>query len=362
MSTETESAKNQHADWQAMHRPTSTQETDSNKTPKHHAIEKISKLTFLAGGGEHVVYETKDLDWKDRVVKINYVSMKNLLEENARDHRPLAEITPTWKAKYEADAKRREKEFAELLAYFGDHALTQETTIALVPVTNENIQQIYGFNNIPPSGFREVRSLPAVVTFQDKVQTKEHAQSYYLQFGNIDQEQLTQEQITRIQEDFFFDQEKDYKQEILQTYPTLEPFIALADLDPNWRMLMRDFTERLIEYTHHTGKAIDLVGKDNVLFFKKKKGGLDYKLIDALLMDPKSFDKEAAYFEEWQKNKSTDTNIHEVVPDNIHYLRGINALAWLSGSEKRLREIKNQDILPHVRSVAQYLEESIVQK
>lgn len=315
-------------------------------------------VTYLDSGGEHAVYNMVPPEWSDRVAKINYASIVELLDGNARAGRPLDTISSEWKRHHEMEVTRRMEEYGELRRYFTHHTLEQVTQIALVPVTNEHIRLLYGPDKVPPAGFEIVELVPTVLTIQEKIPLAELANLTSFHFGSIDLGSLTREDISQMVDNFAYTPSEgaDYTAEIERLYPLLKPIIVLVKQDPSNAALVREFAESLIAYTSETGKELDLVGKDNVVFYGEA-GLLDYKLLDVIQLEPKLFLKEATLFNEWLHQPHPDTNIAEVVPDNIHFLRGINALAWLSGSVHRLTTVQGQDILPHVRAAVSFLQE-----
>ena len=318
------------------------------------------ELQYLDSGGEHAVYTMLPAEWSDHVAKVNYVSMRELLDQYAQKGGKINTITPRWRTHHENEVRRREKEYRELRHYFGYHVPEQYTQIAMVPLTNEQIRLLYKPNEKPPVGYETVTELPAVLTIQEKVLFKESTHSTSFHFGSIDIDSLTLDDIHHLAENFTFETREniDYLPEIKRLYPPLQPIIDLIDRDLSYKKSIRDFVESLIRYTSETGKGLDLVGKDNVVFYGSE-GVSDYKLLDVIQLEPKLFLKEAYLFNQWLMGEKSDTNIADVVPDNIHFLRAINALAWLVGSNERLKTIEGQDILPHVKQVANFLAQKI---
>ena len=315
-------------------------------------------IRYLDSGGEHAVYTMADPAWNTEVAKVNYAAMRALLDANARAGRRLDTISADWRAHHEAEVDRRLSEYRKLRQYFGYHIPEQKTQIAMISVTNEHIRLLYGPDQEPPDGYEAVEQLPTVLTLQEKVPLTELPNYISLHFGSLDVSHLTEKDLRDLQDKFHFTDSAaaDYAVEIERLYPSLKPIIDIVTKDPTHKNKVREFVESLIAYTSDTGQGLDLVGKDNVVFYGQD-ALLDYRLLDVIQLEPKDFLTEAQLFEEWLKDQKPDTNIAEVVPDNIHFLRAINALAWLSGSDKRLVTIQGKDIMAHVAQVVGFLRE-----
>lgn len=328
-----------------------TNEDTGNNTLQRY---DCKKFTMIGSGGEHIVLTSPE--HPGIVYKVNYTSVIDLLARNRSKGNPLDYVDPEWEEKYKAEAERRNAGNNKLRTYFGNHVPSFTTETARVTFDHEVISKAFKEEIDIAEALISLPDVPAQVSIQDIVDLPSSENQLSFDITSLQIDALTPEDIANIDQNFLFDKETDYTSQIEKAYPSLGGILKAAESNPQYRDAVRDFVDRLIMYTADTGEAIDIEGKDNVIFYDKD-GKIEYTLMDALLLDPKNFMRNADRFTEWVNGNKEGTNIQTVVPHNVNYLRALNALAWKTGSEKRLSKIQGKDIIPHVHDVTKYLQD-----
>ncbi len=247
---------------------------------------------------------------------------------------------------------------SSMLGAGGEHVPLSEATVTTISVDEEFIAGLKeaGENDLAER-IRPGTSTEAQVTIQEKVDLGENQTSLHVNQLNMDD--LDSAAVDRLQHEFSYDNpEQDYSADLARDYPSLSGFFEKIDQDERLAQQAADFTRRLIEYTEMTGDAIDLSGRGNVIFYEKD-GSPNYVLLDALQKDPTNFIREHDRFKMWLGGETEGTNINEVVPHDIHYLRAINALAYRTGVNERVRTVAGQPIEPFVSDVVDHLRSTL---
>lgn len=343
------------------------------------ALERVDPDHFmpvLAGrGGEHLVFEVpkKDLPdaLRDVVVKVNYLKSLDAIKARAEGDE--------WKIEradedMRDEVRRREESIRELRKFFGHHAVpAQQLMIREVPVSSEVVRMLHV--NMPED---VPECAPAIIVVQRRLDLpKEKKGTAFLEvtgyypeqrFASPEGTSLAVREVYDDAHDLFvgamapedIDQEEAIE-DIRDMFPVLRDAVSrveeekrLPDEKRTFTHALRAFVSNLVRYTKNTGIALDLAGKNNVVFLKE---GADWqpKLLDVLpigqvmLKDLEEVVSRLKYqMKEHGGYAALSSEDASCAVNPLNTVRIINALAILADVPDRVDVEGLQDIEPVV--------------
>lgn len=240
------------------------------------------KPKFLSMGGEHVVYEIPE--HSDIVIKVPYHAIKMILDFGISHDGTPGEIGKNNEELARQYLNNERQRYLNFKKYFGaDHVLNQRKYIKRVPITTEILSVIYD-GDIPQvlDGIKEIETV-VVIQSKSREISNDHIS---FNFGYIEDQIDDPQEYLKYLNDFVCNPKKGtgIGAEILN-FPIniqVKKLIQESESDVSLRDRLFEFFSSAIKYSNETGETLDLIGKDNVIFFKNSDGTWNYKLLDAL--------------------------------------------------------------------------------
>lgn len=315
---------------------------------------------IMARGGEHLVFQFKEPHRRkqteeekksgrrpkerprDVVYKINYVDTAPIIEAAASgDEIKLKRALDKMRGKIED--KRRSLE--DLREYFGFDAVpAQQYLIRDVPITPAVVAAVR------PDLIHQASSLssiPAWVEVQRKLDLGPamSINGYYPEAPNSRAKEALDVGQYRQVFDAGHDvltggplSEMDHESQlrnVLAMYPDLAKTADKAEEDPAFKEGLRQLSEKLIDFVEDTGIALDLVGENNMVMVKRGDKW-SVRFPDVLAPGDFSFINMKMILEQLRHNQPIGERGRLVALNLVNTVRVINALALISGNERRL--------------------------
>lgn len=300
---------------------------------------------YLDEGGENIVYGIPGRP--DIVVKASRYGMFESLTSDPSTVRAESvgenKVLKQMKREISKDsgyAKTRR----ELVEYFGrKHVTPQKKFLIKVPVTPEELDDMrkrYAtFFGVDVPDAEEAWTY-VTVQRREKFGTANHASA---NVGNLEHNLLREglhknknhmQTYRRLQSALVWNEGEITNEEIVTVINTygIRMLAIKVKQEPSLKAALKDFVEKAIRYAGETGEIIDIAGRDNISFIKEK-GEWTYKLLDPVYpFEDQVLEKSRRYY----AAKPDSAHESNVLLQGINFVRGLNALAQLSGSEKRL--------------------------
>lgn len=315
---------------------------------------------IMAKGGEHLVFrfnepfrrklteaekksgKTAKERPRDVVYKINFYDTGPILEAVASgDDIKVKRALDKMRDKIED--KRRSLE--DLREYFGFDAVpAQQYLIRDVPVTEAVVAAVRPDLVHRASG---LTSIPAWVEVQRKLDLGPavSVNGYYPEAPQSQAREVPDEREYRRIFDAGHDvltggplSEMDREsqlQHVLAMYPDLVKVAKKAEDDPSFKEGLRQLSDKLIDFIEDTGIALDLVGKDNMVMVKRGDKWT-VRFPDVLAPGDFSFINLKMVLEQMRQGQGVGTRGRLVALNLVNTVRVVNALALISGNDRRL--------------------------
>ncbi|HEX8946665.1 MAG TPA: hypothetical protein VF829_00410 [Candidatus Paceibacterota bacterium] len=319
-----------------------------NKLPTEHEAVIQYHPTFLARGGDHLVYEAEG--HPDTVIKASTFKMKDVLIDNAEKGLPLDGISEEMRAFLEKETEEKNIQMRLYREYFGaKHTLSERRYVMRVPISPEIIREIFvddWEDRKPPEGISDIQGVWTTVIVQKKASEISDPNHLGLYFGGFVEERKEQPDSSEYEvlNNAFLGKNPILSEEMELFFKTQDnpQTHALADLlakteeDPALRVVLMDFVRKAIHFAEETGNILALAGEDNVIF-APKDGTWNYLLVDAIpLYNEPIFTlaKEAQERSENGEDLSQQDKSFTIRARN--FVRTMNGLASALGIEERL--------------------------
>ncbi|MCR4256742.1 MAG: hypothetical protein NUW08_03490, partial [Candidatus Uhrbacteria bacterium] len=247
--------------------------------------------------------------------------------------------------KIEAATRRK------LFEYFGrEHVPPQKKFIMKVPVNEDILNEVGRYGPIE----KDVDEAWTIVTVQRK---QELPKGNYVSasIGNLEPNILHYRKLENDEYRLYKDEKymKEYERvsdalvrgkdddvtveqmtEVIRS-PGIGSVARRANEDPEFKQVLREYVEKAINFAEETGEILDIVGADNTVFVKEDSKWT-YKLLDPIYpFDNQLLEKARKVYlgEKVSDEESKDSN---ALFQAMNFVRGLNAFAKISGSEKRL--------------------------
>lgn len=335
-----------------------TEESGIHKLPKDesplsvdqvkHELSQRHQPKFLGRGGEHLVYEIPA--HPEVVVKADKKSMAQILAWN-RKH-GLADATDSEEAKrYREDVlSQQRKTFRVLREVFGsEHVLPQKKFFMKVPVTSEvlkDAEDTVSLENLSvPKDAHEAWSMvtvqrrtramedPWCMTFGgNNVEMRNFQQllkpKFQLRYGQVTDPLMNAE--TAKESDLSADEFMD-----LLKSAELDDLLVQAEKDQDLRATIRDCMEKCVAFAERTGEMLDIMGKNNVLFYRKEDEKWTYLFVDPLYgLDQKVLEKGRAAAKQRIAGEPIGAYEQNAIVQGINFTRMVNGVGKVAGSKR----------------------------
>jgi hypothetical protein len=319
-----------------------------NKLPAdHEAVEKYEP-TFIARGGDHLVYEAKG--HPDTVIKASTFKIKDILEENEEKGLAPDALTEDTRAALEKEVFGKNAQIRLFREYFGtEHTLSERRYLMQVPISPEIIEEIFKDDHRKreaPLGIEAVRDMWTAAVIQKKAPEIADPNHLGLYFGNFLEERRIQPEPTDYEKlnDAFLGKDTITPEDLELFFRTqdnpkthaLADLLAKAEQDPKLKIAIADFIRKSIRFAKETGNILALAGEDNVVL-SEKDGEWNYLLVDAIPLYNEPIYSEA------KEAKVRVENEEELLGNDIafivrakNFVRTMNGLAAALGIEDRI--------------------------
>ena len=291
--------------------------------------------TFLAKGGEHIIYELPE--HPHVVVKVRVDTLKKVMEWNIEHDAPVTSLSPEIASRAHQYLEREQKRYRQLQKYFGsDHVPGQEEFLMKVPVTESLLRELYEGN--PPALTGEAWS---VVMIQKRVEALRDAERLALVAGYAEHGDVPEDVYDRVTKDLVFHEETEHLVESnefhqVQSHEDLQRLVTRADTDSDLRDVLKEVVARMIAYTEETGEILDLAGDDN-LIIHRKDDAWTFTLVDALYPgEDKMMEKARDALRTVSDGGEMDEEYRNILLNALNYVRTVNGLAKQAGVEERI--------------------------
>lgn len=336
-----------------------------------HPLAKRYAPVYLGHGGEHLVYRIPGRPGV--VVKANKKVLYDTLAQDPSSYE-LEDVKGSGALRQANLELEKERKLQVLLRrFFGqEHLLSQKKYLTKVPVTKTILEEIerqfdpdtQEWGAIPD----EAREAWTIVTVQRKQDMPEGEtecpKSSYPEIRLV-KKQRYKDELLRSEYAVTTDalMRGDRAEEIagddfvdMIGSVQLRRFAERLRIDPGLREATRDFTERAIAFAEATGEILDVVGMNNIVFFKRA-GHWTYKLIDPLypFADHVLERARTVYagkqdygkLEEEDKKKLEKEDMNALV-HGVVFTRLINGLALLVNEEEKKKPESERKLAPYI--------------
>ncbi len=320
---------------------------------------------YLSKGGEHIVYDipetprkgdTRQLSEKmpvthpDYVVKRDVVFkahapiMKWVIDESIKEMHEPGEMTPFIKERLENVRRALDRKFADLRDFFGaEHVANQKSYTMKVPVTPDILSAMYKTGTHP-----DVESAWTRVTIQRKQKELMDGRAESLNAPYLEKRaRFDGASYARLHEALLHGRDLEPSDwdalESLQFSSTAQDLLTRSRHDEGLAATMREFVSKAVQYSNQTTETLDLVGPNNVIFFRKENadgtlGDWTYKLVDAFHAGADKGGLEQAEEALTRVTQGGEPSVNELYDfmNTFNYVRTINMLADDLGLDERI--------------------------
>jgi len=313
---------------------------------------------FLGAGGDNVVYDIPGRP--DIVVKGSTYGLYQTLAlgedsvnaETVEDSLLLMDMREELKK----DGELRGK----LFSYFGrEHVLPQKRFLMKVPVTKtilDETERKFKGEFYSESVKKDVDEAWTIVTIQRKLELLSDqyvsASTGVVEVSAIkhglwkDKEYM--KEYHAVSDALVSGQDENISVEDIAFVikaPGLLSVVQQAEKDPEFKTMLQDFVEKAIAFAEDTGEMLDIAGRDNVVFLKEQ-GAWSYKLLDPTypFADGVLTKAREVYGKPHRSNKEWN-----ILLQGLNFVRGLNAMAKISGSKKRLAFLPKEEMTLSVK-------------
>ncbi len=310
--------------------------------PKEHPLALRYQPKLKGRGGEHLVFGVAGSP--DVVVKVEKTAILEGLSW-------LADGSGQLEQRLQERVKEQRRLFSALKKIFGaEHVLPQKKAVMPIPLTEGLVQELHvmaGKKKVTiPAGTRE---LPTIVTVQREAKVLEGVRYFGLSTGAADQrllDQVGKDPGVRYQyrkaTEPLMNAETAKRSTIgaramsdLLESGDMDRLMRKAQEDVGLRAALKDFCERAATFAQETGEIIDLVGKDNVVFYQKPDGVWTYLLIDPFYsFQPRALDMGREAYLKAQVDVPMNSKTVNAFVQGVNFTRIVNGIGKLVGSEK----------------------------
>ncbi len=302
-------------------------------------------------GGQQLVYSFPD--YPEIVAK---VEMATLLEEVAA----IIEVGNIGKKAnqvvLEQKKHQKELEHQDLVDFFGkNHVLVETFHILKIPVNQRIINSmatLLGWSETQRSfvaGY-DKNSISSLLAFQEKFDVLKQPDKLSVTAGLAELRPVVTPLYEEIYNDLTVAALYDLESvnpipvdKIIKIHPFLEKIMEKLAEDEQLKEMVKEFISKAINYSKKTGKLLDLIGIDNVVFFKEETGQWSFKLLDAIgsvtLIEIKDLLNKIAINQDIEIGKTEVAHLLNA----INSVRVINLLANFLGLDEKL-EIATEEI------------------
>jgi len=325
-----------------------------NDLPDDSEIVRHYKPTFLARGGDHLVYAVEE--HPDVVFKASSFAIKDSLSASADAGEDLDSIPDDEKTRLEEGIAKKTAQARILREYFGaSHTVNERRYIMKVPVSKAIIDEIFKGDwkkRKPPAESKKLTEAWSTVVIQERIPELADPSHLGFYFGGFLEErgQIDAEEYTELNNSFVPlcqatpDDVALFLR--LQDNPkthALTDLIAKTESDPNLKSTTAALVLNVISYANETGNILALAGEDNVILFNKD-GKWDYLLIDALpIHDEPVFEYAKQALHRHINNEDISEHEMTLIMKALNFVRTVNGVATTLDLPERLRMILPED-------------------
>jgi len=276
---------------------------------------------------------------------VNVLSVREILDANARMGRRPDALTEGIKNRMQEFLQHGAEQYQEIKAYFGaEHVLNQKKFLLKVPMTEKMLKEIYGGWAPPASG-----EVWGVVMIQKRAELEGSDNLSLDTAGYAEDRALPRETYEESTRHLLYGDESlgmSGKEALLGLLGSdgdnMRSLIARAEHDKELGDTLKDLTEKMISYFEKTGMVFDMVGDDNIAVMKEN-GYWTYKFVDAIY--PGTGDMRASAQKtvlDLAQGEVVDKPSRNDLMNTLNFVRTVNGLAEFTGSEKRIRIIPDE--------------------
>ncbi|CAN5746788.1 hypothetical protein BH11PAT2_BH11PAT2_01190 [soil metagenome] len=319
-----------------------------NKLPTDHEAVIQYQPTFIARGGDHLVYEAKG--HPDTVIKASTFKIQNILSDNVERGLPLDGISDEIRTELEKEIEDKNAQIRQYREYFGtEHTLSERRYLMQVPISTEIAQEIFADDwkgrKVPEeiNSINEVWTAAVIQKKSPEVSNPEHLGLYFGGFIEERKIQPSSSEYDALNDAFLGtrsitpeDLEHFFKTQDNPETHALADLVAKAEVDHRLKETAEDFIRKAIHFANETGNILALANVDNVILFPKGDEW-NYLLIDAIPIynDPIYKLAKEAKVRSQNGEELTEEN-QRFITRALNFVRTMNGLAAALGMEERL--------------------------
>jgi hypothetical protein len=281
--------------------------------PGEHPVYESYGLKLLGRGGSQIVYSNDKRP--DTAIKAHFGDIRRLIFHNAQfSGRRLNHVPKNLRADQQGVVRALNGQKIEIRRFFGRHVLRSRMYCATIPLPNRIVGRVWDEISDQPSRFAPggafasplhelgdapTMDFPALILLQEKTDFYDRpdvlsVQGFYAEDASVNPD-LDEAAYSRANLRWLecgFQAERRFDRDLLlatQRTPdkdVLAELLSMADRDPEFHAKLREFVVLAADYTNKTGRALDILGGDNVLLARNDEGHWDYRLVDAEYPSP----------------------------------------------------------------------------
>jgi hypothetical protein len=281
----------------------------------------------ISGGAEHVVFRIPN--HPTIVLKVEHNRLYQKLA--AKDYAPYSDAE---RASLGQERNRRAKELAR---YFGSRALAQKVGVAHLPIPPHIRAQ---FLKQDP-GVPEELDLVATVQMASRGIGQEEALSFTEPAAYPVEPQPDETKDAALAAWAFGSKALSPREAgvlLAKRFPGFSQKVWEIR-DTSWgEQILQEFVQSAIRYSRETGEGMDLIGSNNVVFFRNQKARWEFECLDTLFKQPRLLSRVRHILEEAVADPSRTLSADELdeVVFAIQYVEMVNAVAVMAGTSERL--------------------------
>lgn len=299
-----------------------------NGLPTKNGFIDFSQLESIGHGGTHDVYIYPQNS--EYVIKLNRGVLEKVLDSGQN------ELSPELRLLAEKHVNDENDNYAQLYKYFGEENCLREK-LAIKKISIEQDEKTLNIESL-------ISVQKASNVFKDP-NKKDFSTSYAEKILDDTDKEHYQKMNNALLGDAEFT-----LADFLHFNQKLKPIFELIDSDKNFANSMKNFLLRFKQYLEASGKFIDLVGEENVLFYQNN-GKWNFQLGSVLKAETKQNVEEALKILEEDPNEinSGPIKINSHLMNGLALIRLLNATGLKTGlgkiikislSEKQLQNLE----------------------
>jgi molybdopterin-binding protein len=275
--------------------------------PKDGDYLDIGQLKKIGEGGSNAIYEYPPNP--DFVIRIDKSVLARVVEAGGD------ELSIEAREKVEQYVAKANQSYSDLYAYFGDgHCIKEHFVLGKISTVENG-------------------TVESAISVQERSEVFSNLSKISLDSPYLEKGGQVLKSPDDINKALLADGEFDERR-FLEMYESLKPIFDLIEKDEGFSEQVKDFLNKFKLYFTDKGRFIDLMGKDNLLFYKDGNNW-NFKLGSVLKVETRENLEEALrILETSPEDLNTDSNRKNNLMNALNLIRMLNAVGLKSGLGK----------------------------